>query len=93
MQNGYEYDMKRHPHLRYRPHFPNPRPLTHRQIEVFRTVMATAMSPARLDRLGSSQPTISRDLARLEQVLSTALFDACAADCDRRHQHRRCSPR
>ncbi|MBW8832014.1 MAG: LysR family transcriptional regulator [Burkholderiales bacterium] len=54
---------------------PNPRPLTHRQIEVFRTVMATGHVTRAADRLGSSQPTISRDLARLEQVLGMALFE------------------
>ena len=49
--------------------------LTHRQIEVFRTVMATGHVTRAADALGSSQPTVSRELARLEQVLGLALFD------------------
>lgn len=52
-----------------------PPSLTHRQIEVFRAVMATAQVTRAADRLGSSQPTISRELARLEQVLGMQLFE------------------
>lgn len=49
--------------------------LTHRQIEVFRAVMATGHVTQAADRLGSSQPTLSRELARLEASLGMALFD------------------
>ncbi len=49
--------------------------LTHRQIEVFRAVMATGHVTQAADRLGSSQPTLSRELARLEACLGMALFD------------------
>lgn len=49
--------------------------LTHRQIEVFRAVMATGHVTQAADRLGSSQPTLSRELARLEAGLGMVLFD------------------
>jgi DNA-binding transcriptional LysR family regulator len=49
--------------------------LTHRQIEVFRTVMATGHVTRAAERLGSSQPTVSREIARLERVLGLALFE------------------
>ena len=49
--------------------------LTHRQVDVFRTVMGTGHVTRAADMLGSSQPTVSRELARLEQVLGLALFD------------------
>jgi DNA-binding transcriptional LysR family regulator len=49
--------------------------LTHRQIEVFRALMATPHVTRAAERLGSSQPTISRELARLEHVLGMALFE------------------
>ncbi len=53
----------------------NPPPLTHRQIEVFRAVMGTAHVTRAADLLGSSQPTVSRELARLELVLGMQLFE------------------
>jgi DNA-binding transcriptional LysR family regulator len=49
--------------------------LTHRQIDVFRTVMATNHVTLAADALNTSQPTVSRELARLEQVLGMRLFD------------------
>lgn len=49
--------------------------LTHRQIEVFRAVMASGHVTQAADRLGSSQPTVSRELAKLERLLGIALFD------------------
>jgi len=49
--------------------------LTHRQIEVFRAVMAAGHVTRAAEGLGSSQPTVSRELARLEHTLGLALFD------------------
>ena len=52
-----------------------PGPLTHRQIEIFRAVMDTGHVTRAAERLGSSQPTVSRELARLEHVLQMVLFE------------------
>ena len=49
--------------------------LTHRLVEVFRAVMATGHVTRAAELLHTSQPTVSRELARLEQVLGFALFD------------------
>ncbi|TNF52304.1 MAG: LysR family transcriptional regulator, partial [Burkholderiales bacterium] len=49
--------------------------LTHRQIEVFRTVMQTGQVTRAAERLHTSQPTVSRELARLERVTGLHLFD------------------
>ena len=49
--------------------------LSHRQIEVFRTVMNTSHVTRAAELLHTSQPTVSRELARLEQVLGFDLFD------------------
>lgn len=49
--------------------------LSHRQIEVFRAVMLSGHVTRAAERLRTSQPTVSRELARLEQVLGYALFD------------------
>ncbi len=49
--------------------------LTHRQIEVFRTVMLAGQVTRAAEWLHTSQPTVSRELARLEQVLGYALFE------------------
>ncbi len=49
--------------------------LTHRQIEVFRAVMLAGQVTRAAELLHTSQPTISRELARLEQVLGYALFE------------------
>ncbi len=49
--------------------------LTHRHIEVFRALMLTGNVTRAAELLHSSQPTLSRELARLEQVLQIKLFD------------------
>lgn len=49
--------------------------ITHRQVEVFRTVMQTGHVTRAAERLHTSQPTVSRELARLEQVTGLRLFD------------------
>ena len=49
--------------------------LTHRQIEVFRAVMMAGHVTRAAEALHTSQPTVSRELARLEQVLGIALFE------------------
>lgn len=49
--------------------------LTHRQIETFRAVMGTGHVTRAAEALHRSQPTVSRELARLEQVLQITLFE------------------
>lgn len=49
--------------------------ITHRQVEVFRAVMNTGNVTQAALALHSSQPTVSRELARLEQLLQINLFD------------------
>jgi len=49
--------------------------INHRHIEVFRAVMHAGSVTAAAAALHSSQPTISRELARLEQLLGYALFE------------------
>ncbi|MDO6387605.1 LysR family transcriptional regulator [Uliginosibacterium sp. 31-12] len=49
--------------------------IEHRHIEVFRAVMLAGSVTAAAARLFTSQPTVSRDLARFEQLLGFALFD------------------
>jgi len=49
--------------------------LTHRHIDVFRAVMIAGSVTKAAELLGSSQPTISRELARLEQGIGFALFE------------------
>jgi len=49
--------------------------LTHRQVEVFRAVMHTGNVTQAALALHTSQPTVSRELARLEQILQMNLFD------------------
>jgi len=49
--------------------------LTHRHVEVFRAVMTSGSVTGAAEALATSQPTVSRELARLERVLGLALFD------------------
>ncbi|MBK9393341.1 MAG: LysR family transcriptional regulator, partial [Uliginosibacterium sp.] len=49
--------------------------ITHRHIEVFRAVMQSGSVTGAAGLLHTSQPTVSRELARLEQVLGFSLFD------------------
>lgn len=49
--------------------------ITHRHIEVFRAVMTAGSATGAADLLHSSQPTVSRELARLEALLGFALFE------------------
>lgn len=49
--------------------------LSHRHIEVFRAVMTAGSVTGAAALLHSSQPTVSRELARLEQLLGYALFE------------------
>ncbi|MDN3920712.1 LysR family transcriptional regulator [Roseateles violae] len=49
--------------------------ISHRHIEVFRAVMTAGAVTGAADLLHTSQPTISRELARLEQLLGYALFE------------------
>lgn len=52
--------------------------LTHRHIEVFRAVMIAGGVTKAAELLGSSQPTVSRELARLERAVGFALFQRVA---------------
>ncbi|GAA4423199.1 LysR family transcriptional regulator [Acidovorax lacteus] len=49
--------------------------ITHRQLEVFRAVMTTGSVTAAAALLHSSQPTLSREIARFEQLLGYPLFE------------------
>jgi DNA-binding transcriptional LysR family regulator len=51
------------------------RAISHRHIDVFRAVMTTGSATTAAQLLHSSQPTISRELARLEQLLGYRLFE------------------
>jgi len=48
---------------------------THRQLTLFRTIMLHGNLSRAAEDAGTSQPTLSRELARLEQVLGFDLFD------------------
>lgn len=56
------------------PHVPEPR-ISHRHLEVFRALMLSGSATAAAQMLYSSQPTVSRELARLESLLGYALFE------------------
>lgn len=49
--------------------------VTHRQVEIFRAVMMTGSVTDAAKLLYTSQPTVSRELARLEQRVGFTLFD------------------
>lgn len=49
--------------------------LTHRHIEVFRALMTAGSVTKAAAMLFTSQPTVSRELARMEQSIGFALFD------------------
>lgn len=49
--------------------------LTHRHVEVFRALMLAGTVTRAAELLHTSQPTVSRELARLEHVLQMNLFD------------------
>ena len=52
-----------------------PSRITHRHIEVFRAVMTAGSVTGAAALLYTSQPTVSRELARMEQLLGYALFE------------------
>lgn len=54
---------------------PNPERIGHRHIEVFRALMLTGSATGAAQLLFTSQPTVSRELARLEHLLGYALFE------------------
>jgi DNA-binding transcriptional LysR family regulator len=54
-------------------------PINHRQVEVFRAVMQAGSVTAAAQALHSSQPTLSRDIALMEQRLGYALFERTGA--------------
>lgn len=49
--------------------------LTHRQLSLFRAIMLHGNLGRAAESCATSQPTLSRELARLEQLLGFALFD------------------
>ena len=49
--------------------------VTHRHVEVFRAVMTAGGVTGAAALLHTSQPTVSRELARMEQLLGYALFE------------------
>lgn len=54
---------------------PNAPAPTHRQLALFRAIMLHGNLSRAAEDVGTSQPTLSRELARLEQVLGFDLFD------------------
>src|ERR1700750_712998 len=48
--------------------------LTHRHVEVFRAVMTAGSVTGAAEALSTSQPTISRELSRMESLLRLGLF-------------------
>lgn len=58
-----------------RPPVWQPPAINHKQISIFRAILLHGTMGRAAEVTGSSQPTLSRELARLEQVLGFALFD------------------
>ena len=56
--------------------------LTHRQLTMFRAIMLHGNLGRAADACASSQPTLSRELGRLEQLLGFNLLTGCRADYD-----------
>lgn len=54
---------------------PNPERIGHRHIEVFRALMLAGSATGAAQLMFTSQPTVSRELARLEQLLGYDLFE------------------
>ncbi|MBB5204266.1 DNA-binding transcriptional LysR family regulator [Inhella inkyongensis] len=50
-------------------------PINHRQVEIFRAIMEAGSLTAAAQALHSSQPTLSRELARMEERLGLRLFN------------------
>ena len=50
-------------------------PITHRQLTIFRAIMLHGNLSRAAEGVASSQPTLSRELARLEQLLGFDLFE------------------
>ena len=72
-RSRYAWRMSTNPDVPVSP--PNPERIAHRHIEVFRALMLTGSTTAAAQMLYTSQPTISRELARLEQLLGYTLFE------------------
>ncbi len=53
----------------------SPPAITHRQLSIFRAIMLHGNLSRAAEVVASSQPTLSRELARLEQLLGFDLFD------------------
>ncbi|HHP7909706.1 LysR family transcriptional regulator [Acinetobacter baumannii] len=53
--------------------------IDHRQVEIFHAIMKTGSITGAANLLFSSQPTISRELARLEQICGFKLFERKSA--------------
>ena len=49
--------------------------VTHRHIEIFHAVMTSGNLTAAAELLHTSQPTVSRELARFEKVIGLRLFE------------------
>lgn len=54
---------------------PTPPAISHRQLTMFRAIMLYCNLGRAAEACNSSQPTLSRELARLEQLLGFSLFD------------------
>ncbi len=54
---------------------PTPERITHRHVEIFRSIMLTGSVSNAARMLYTSQPTVSRELARLESLLGYSLFE------------------